>query len=93
MKYSHESIVLSEIAMGCLATVVDAGYFELVSMPDCSLHSVLRGGERAWYTCTLNAHAPVFSVKFAIKPTGYVCQHMVEYTEKLGRLRIDLCHR
>ena len=46
----------------------------------------LRGGERAWYT--LNAHAPTFSVKFAVKLIGYCCQHMVEYTEKLGGLRI-----
>ena len=29
-----------------------------------------------------------FFLKFAIKSTGHISQHMVEYTEKLGRLRI-----
>ena len=47
---------------------------------------ILRGGERAWYT--LNAHAPTFSVKFAVKLIGYFCQHVAKYTEKLCGLRI-----
>ena len=46
----------------------------------------LRGGERARYT--LNAHAPTFSVKFAVKLIGYFCQHVAKYTEKLCGLRI-----
>ena len=53
----------------------------------------LRGGKRAWYT--LNVHTTIFSVKFTVKLIRYICQHMVEYIEKLSGLRIrnSLEHR
>ena len=69
----------------CKKNCVSAEYIRVLSAL-VLFPGPLRGGERAWYT--LNAHAPTFSVKFAVKLTRYFWQHVAKYTEKLGGLRI-----